>query len=145
MNYELIFFKFANNDQGTNPQAAADELANRPGVKVLKVFKSDIFHGASLETPEDNLDTLKAEEPVIQAWQAKRVTLAPIVPLQSFGKDAAGVNLSIHHMTGVDKLHAKGVLGKGAVVAVVDTGVDYTHSAVRDQYDFRKSCVADIE
>lgn len=117
-------------DKGTNPQAAADELANRPGVKVLKVFKSDIFQGASLETPEDNLDTLKAEEPVIQAWQAKRVTLAPIVPLQSFGKDAAGVNLSIHHMTGVDKLHAKGVLGKGAVVAVVDTGVDYTHSAL---------------
>lgn len=112
---------------------------------MLKVFKSDIFQGASLETPEDNLDTLKAEEPVIQAWQAKRVTLAPIVPLQSFGKDAAGVNLSIHHMTGVDKLHAKGVLGKGAVVAVVDTGVDYTHSAVRDQYDFRKSCVADIK
>ncbi|KAH7157522.1 peptidase S8/S53 domain-containing protein [Dactylonectria estremocensis] len=117
-------------DQGTNPQAAADELANRPGVKVLKVFNSDIFHGASLETSEDNLDTLKAEDPVIQAWQAKRVTLAPITPLQSFGKDAAGVNLSIHHMTGVDKLHAKGVLGKGAVVAVVDTGVDYTHSAL---------------
>lgn len=98
---------------------------------MLKVFNSDIFHGASLETSEDNLDTLKAEDPVIQAWQAKRVTLAPITPLQSFGKDAAGVNLSIHHMTGVDKLHAKGVLGKGAVVAVVDTGVDYTHSAVR--------------
>ncbi|KAH7175532.1 peptidase S8/S53 domain-containing protein [Dactylonectria macrodidyma] len=116
--------------QGVNPQSAADELANRPGVKILKVFNSDIFHGASLETPEDNLDTLKAEDPVIQAWQAKRVTLAPITPLQSFGKDAAGVNLSIHHMTGVDKLHAKGVLGKGVVVAVVDTGVDYTHSAL---------------
>ena len=105
---------------------------------MLKVFKSDIFHGASLETPEDNLDTLKAEGPVIQAWQAKKVTLTPLVPLQSFGQDAAGVNMSIHHMTGVDKLHADGVLGKGVVVAVVDTGVDYTHSAVSCSTDTLK-------
>ncbi|KAK7420633.1 hypothetical protein QQX98_002627 [Neonectria punicea] len=117
-------------DKGTNAKDAADELGNRPGVKVLKIFNSDIFHGASLETPEDNLDTLKAEAPVIQAWQAKKVTLTPLVPLQSYGEDAAGINMSIHHMTGVDKLHADGVLGKGAVVAVVDTGVDYTHSAL---------------
>lgn len=33
-------------------------------------------------------------------------------------------------MTGVDKLHAAGILGKGVTVAVVDTGVDYMHRAV---------------
>ncbi|EOO01181.1 putative minor extracellular protease vpr protein [Phaeoacremonium minimum UCRPA7] len=33
-------------------------------------------------------------------------------------------------MTGVDKLHAAGILGKGAKVAIVDTGVYYTHPAL---------------
>ena len=33
-------------------------------------------------------------------------------------------------MTGVDKLHEAGVLGKGAKVAIVDTGVWYMHPAV---------------
>ncbi|KAF4467133.1 serine endopeptidase [Fusarium albosuccineum] len=117
-------------DEGTNPQTAANGLAKRPGVKVVKVFNSDVFQGACVETPKENLDSLKTEEPVIKAWQVKKITLAPIVPLQSFGKEAAGVNVSIHHMTGVDKLHADGVLGKGAVVAVVDTGVAYDHPAL---------------
>lgn len=83
-----------------------------------------------METPKDNLDTLQEEESVIKAWQVKKVTLAPMKPLQTFGKEAAGINTSVHHMTGVDKLHADGVLGKGAVVAVVDTGVAYNHPAV---------------
>ena len=34
---------------------------------------------------------------------------------------------SPHVMTGVDKVHAKGFLGKGQVVGIIDTGVDYTH------------------
>ncbi|KAJ4327381.1 hypothetical protein N0V84_002152 [Fusarium piperis] len=117
-------------EDGANSQDTADKLADRPGVKLVKVFNSDVFKGACLETPKDNLDTLQEEKSVIKAWQVKKVTLAPIKPLQTFGKDAAGINTSVHHMTGVDKLHAEGVLGKGAVVAVVDTGVAYNHPAL---------------
>lgn len=40
-------------------------------------------------------------------------------------------NYSVHHWTGVDKLHEAGMRGKGTKVAVVDTGVDYSHRAVR--------------
>ncbi|KAG8937483.1 hypothetical protein FRC00_005015 [Tulasnella sp. 408] len=35
-----------------------------------------------------------------------------------------------HVMTGVDKLHAEGIFGKGIRVAVIDTGVDYLHPAL---------------
>ncbi len=35
-----------------------------------------------------------------------------------------------HMMTGVDVLHAAGVLGKGITVAMIDSGVDYTHPAL---------------
>ena len=57
--------------------------------------------------------------------------LAPSIGLTSYSKDATAMNYSIHGMTGVDKLHDAGILGKGATVAVVDTGVDYRHPAVR--------------
>ncbi|KAJ2974857.1 hypothetical protein NUW58_g8524 [Xylaria curta] len=35
-----------------------------------------------------------------------------------------------HLMTQVDKLRAKGVIGKGIKIAVIDTGIDYTHPAL---------------
>ncbi|ENH98820.1 hypothetical protein COCC4DRAFT_67001 [Bipolaris maydis ATCC 48331] len=37
---------------------------------------------------------------------------------------------SPHVMTQVDKLHAKGITGKGVQIAVVDTGIDYSHPAL---------------
>jgi subtilisin family serine protease len=33
-------------------------------------------------------------------------------------------------MTGVDKLHNMGIYGAGTFIAVVDSGVDYTHPAL---------------
>ncbi|KAG8963821.1 hypothetical protein FRC00_004913 [Tulasnella sp. 408] len=35
-----------------------------------------------------------------------------------------------HVMTGVDKLHAEGIFGKGIRVAIIDSGVDYLHPAL---------------
>jgi subtilisin family serine protease len=37
---------------------------------------------------------------------------------------------SPHVMTQIDKLHAEGITGKGFRVAIVDSGVDYTHPAL---------------
>ncbi|KAK8090464.1 hypothetical protein PG997_005425 [Apiospora hydei] len=37
---------------------------------------------------------------------------------------------SPHVMTQVDKLRAKGITGKGVTIAIVDTGIDYTHDAL---------------
>lgn len=39
----------------------------------------------------------------------------------------AGDPDSTHKMTGVDKLHAAGLFGKGVKIGIIDTGVDYTH------------------
>ncbi|KAJ1303089.1 hypothetical protein OPQ81_011290 [Rhizoctonia solani] len=41
---------------------------------------------------------------------------------------------SSHVMTGVDKLHAEGVLGKGIKIGIIDSGIDYTHPALGGKF-----------
>lgn len=43
---------------------------------------------------------------------------------------AASSNYSVHAQTGVDKLHAQDIYGEGVVIAIVDTGTQYTHPAL---------------
>lgn len=42
----------------------------------------------------------------------------------------ADENEVVHQMTGVDKLRDEGYIGTGIKVAVVDSGIDYTHPAL---------------
>lgn len=58
------------------------------------------------------------------------ISLGPVTP-DATGDDALAQNWTSHSATGVDKLHAQGILGEGVVVGVVDTGVYYPHPAVR--------------
>ncbi|OHE99124.1 peptidase [Colletotrichum orchidophilum] len=51
-------------------------------------------------------------------------------PQSSFSRRADVDWNSPHVMTGVDRVHAKGVLGEGVRIAVIDTGIDYLHSAL---------------
>ncbi|GKT51113.1 minor extracellular protease vpr [Colletotrichum spaethianum] len=117
-------------DKGTNAAAVAADIVNQRGAKILRVFRSDIFTGAVVETGVENIDSLQALAPVKEAWQSRKLKLAPSAPLASFSKNATAIDYDIHHMTGVDKLHEAGVLGKGAKVAVVDSGIWYTHEAL---------------
>lgn len=100
---------------------------------MLRVFDTDVFKGASLEASLDSSDTLLASAaPVRQVWKSSRIKLAKSQPSKLFGSGdgAAAGNYSIHWSTGVDKLHAQGITGKGATVAIVDTGTWYTHPAL---------------
>ncbi|KAG7098361.1 hypothetical protein E1B28_000319 [Marasmius oreades] len=37
---------------------------------------------------------------------------------------------STHALTGVDKLHAQGISGRGIKIGIIDSGIDYTHPAL---------------
>ena len=90
---------------------------------------TDVFSGVSVEASVDDADTLRAINSVSRAWPAQKIQLQPILNA-TFGGLVRASDYSIHNMTGVDKLHEAGILGKGAVVAVIDTGIDYNHPDV---------------
>lgn len=70
-------------------------------------------------------------EGVTNVWPMKSVPLAkPMKPSAKVDIKANALNYSMHQWTGVNKLHRAGVRGKGAKVAIIDTGIDYTHKAV---------------
>ena len=100
------------------------------GAKVARKFQTDIFAGLSIESDEENVDSLQELSEIARAWPVTKIHLGPVTPSASFSDDATAANYSVHAYTGVDKLHAQGIFGKGATVAIVDTGADYRHPAV---------------
>jgi hypothetical protein len=92
---------------------------------------SDIFFGFSIETRCENEDTLRSMPGVANVWPMRSVPLAPVAKRRIVSREMGAKNYSMHHYTGVDKLHAEGIRGQGVKIAVIDTGIDYTHEAVR--------------
>ncbi|KAH7375188.1 serine endopeptidase [Plectosphaerella cucumerina] len=113
----------------TDAAAAADALAKDAGIDVLKVFDNDVFRGCAIKAVEDTLDSIQDKPIVSSAWQSRKLFLGE-PHAQRFGGELNLGNYSNHHMTGVDKLHAAGVKGKGAKVGVIDTGINYGHKAL---------------
>ncbi|EJF57652.1 subtilisin-like protease [Dichomitus squalens LYAD-421 SS1] len=101
------------------------------GFKVEKEFDSPgLFTGSvlTLDSAQDASKVLaipgvKAIRPVVLVPPPKQVHVVtgpddPQVPADGE---------STHVITGVDKLHAQGISGKGIKIGIIDTGVDYTN------------------
>lgn len=91
-----------------------------------------MFAGLSVESTRYNVDSLLEITSVAQVWPSKIITLGTTQPIRTWNASdaataAASGNYSVHAQTGVDKLHAQGIYGEGVVIAIVDTGTQYTH------------------
>ncbi|KAI9150495.1 C6 finger domain transcription factor dbaA [Paramyrothecium foliicola] len=94
-------------------------------VKVLKDYHSTVFYGANVETESYSLEDIAALPNVARVWPNRifKPTQSETVP----DADLDPTLYDVHNFTGVRALHDKGIFGKGVKVAVVDTGIDYTH------------------
>lgn len=103
----------------------------------MKTFESDIFNGASILTDVHDIDTLTQLSSVANVWHNRLYSLERAISPRSNSTNETvpgpltSYNAEPHIATHVDKLHAKGIYGKGVKIGVIDTGVDYTHPAVR--------------
>ncbi|RWA05934.1 hypothetical protein EKO27_g9166 [Xylaria grammica] len=110
-------------------------------------FDSSIFKGVSIqfhdtETAEEEAAALADLSSVKRVWP-NRIYDLPKDEIVWTGKskDASIAHNNVkrqlsndtfspHLMTQVDKLRAKGIVGKGIKIGVIDTGIDYTHPAL---------------
>ncbi|KAK2613615.1 hypothetical protein N8I77_000519 [Diaporthe amygdali] len=116
----------------------ASKVADTAGLKVVKQFDSDLFPGVSVECDHAcTAESLKAalddgadDGAVATVYKSTRVKILDTVKGESYSDDASASNYSVHGITGVEKLHGENILGAGAVVAIVDSGIQYTHPAL---------------
>lgn len=117
------------------------------GLQFAVNFESSLFKGASIqfhdaESAEDEAAALSGLAGVKRVWPNRLYDLPKDkVIWTGKSKDASVANSNVkrqfssdtfspHLMTQVDKLRAKGVIGKGIKIGVIDTGVDHTHPAL---------------
>jgi subtilisin family serine protease len=127
----------------------ASEFFDRVGSKAetRMKFDSSLFKGVSIqfhdtESAEEEAAALADLASVKRVWPNRVYDLPKDkVIWTGKNKDASVANslvkrqasndtFSPHLMTQVDKLRAKGVIGKGIKIGVIDTGIDYTHPAL---------------
>lgn len=137
-----------------SPDGFYAELARDHGIKAehrMHLASSALFHGASFQvhnaSSHDHADlfaAMKAKDQVKAVWPVRTVRLdvgtpAPHdipLPASSGVHQRRGVanetndTFSPHLMTQIDKLHAKGITGKGFRIAIVDSGIDWHHPAL---------------
>ncbi|XP_014555782.1 hypothetical protein COCVIDRAFT_38495 [Bipolaris victoriae FI3] len=117
-----------------------------PGVGVLD-WNYDLFKGATVQfnndkSSDEHMSSLISHPAIKNVWPK---TIISIPKHEVGGVESSGLasssqlvardlqgnqTYSPHVMTQVDKLHAKGITGKGVKIAIVDTGIDYTHPAL---------------
>ncbi|CAE6542896.1 unnamed protein product [Rhizoctonia solani] len=117
------------------------DLARRAVLlQVTTEYSSDIMTGVALTlgSPDDLLKLAELEN-VQSIFPVYSHSLPdPIDPQTLYGpyqpptqpRDAQ----PSHVMTGVDKLHAENILGKGIKIGIIDSGIDYTHPALGGKF-----------
>jgi subtilisin family serine protease len=106
------------------------------GVRSHFNYSSPLFNGASFSIHDspDAIARLKSLPNVLNIWPVKRFEIlqtdATDMKQTSSSHTLAERNWNPHEHTGVAALHAKGLSGQNVTIAIIDTGVDYTHPAL---------------
>ncbi|KAM0745432.1 hypothetical protein ACQRIT_000816 [Beauveria bassiana] len=104
------------------------------GVEIRHQFNSKVFYGLSVELhnttmTENGIGQMPGVTKVWPVETTRQPVELPAVP-EAGNKRRDTSSTWNHVMTQVDKLHAAGYTGQGIRIAIVDSGLNYTHSAL---------------
>ncbi|KAL2278417.1 hypothetical protein FJTKL_14512 [Diaporthe vaccinii] len=125
--------KFRARDGSMDTEGFYQSIAQETNItaKPALNFTSSIFHGASFdlanETAATDLEEIKALPGVVNLWPVATVYASP--QIESTGV-ANFSQWSPHILTRVNEARSLGYDGKGVVIAVVDSGIDYFHPSL---------------
>jgi subtilisin family serine protease len=130
--FEVSFvLKLTFGNQGVHPNDLASELSANTQVRILRTIDLEIFSGVKVEADAESVDTLVSLSRANRAWPVRYYYPLDTGSVATFSSDAQAPKYDIHQFTGVSKAHEAGIFGKDVKVAVIDSGVLYSHPAVR--------------
>ena len=125
--------------QGRFKQFLTDTFAAKSVTYNIRKTYSDAYNGFALSISGKQLDRLLESADVAAVWEdalVREATPAVTTPtMTTIPINTAAVPAVVDASAeGVRRLHAEGVTGKGLKVAILDTGIDYNHPALKDVY-----------
>ncbi|KAG6033470.1 hypothetical protein E4U40_005329 [Claviceps sp. LM458 group G5] len=137
-------------EDGHDHAAVLDHVGGEASTRVTLDYK--LFRGLSLQFhdvtgAEQRSKEIAAMPAVKQMWPVRLLSAKSVTKPASLNSKVVLRDGTLpkdtfapHVMTQVDRLRAKGITGKGVKVAVIDTGIDFTHPALGNGC-FGKGCL----
>ncbi|KAG6090711.1 hypothetical protein E4U30_003491 [Claviceps sp. LM220 group G6] len=141
-------------EDGHDHAAVLDNINGEASTRMVldyKLFRGLSFQFHDIQAADRRSKEIAAMAAVKQMWPVKLVSKqaigdALVVSTPQDSKVTVGGDILPkdtfvpHMMTQVDKLRAKGITGKGVKVALIDSGIDFTHPALGNGC-FGKGCL----
>ncbi|MES3038610.1 MAG: S8 family serine peptidase [Bdellovibrionota bacterium] len=97
-----------------------------PDIKVLYRYRL-VVNGVTIVAPIKYFESIRQSPKVVLAEQTGRFA-RPLAPAEGGGDPFNVKEFNSVKFIGAQNLHAQGVRGQGMKVAIIDTGVDFTHA-----------------
>lgn len=94
----------------------------------------DTFNGVSMKVKGTDIPLLLESGVVKSIWKDEEVRVEPTVQQTKSSDGQSSRMVTSTPLIGVDKLREEGITGKGIKVGVLDTGLDYKHPDLKDNY-----------
>ena len=107
----------------------------------LKEEYTKVFNGISLKMKSSDVKKLLDSDEVQKVWLDKEVKIDPVIEKESKSSNKKETRVDSVKQIEADRLHEKGITGKGVKVGVLDTGLDYNHPDIKDNYKGGYDCI----
>lgn len=124
-----------NNDHQKFNEFLASMTKERSASYSIKHSYYNTFNGVALEVKGTDIQALLESGVVKAIWKDEVAMTEPeglVTEVESY--DLSSRMVSSTPLIAVDKLRAEGITGEGIKVGVLDTGIDYNHPDIKDNY-----------